>query len=85
MTGRLLPTGTCWCGCGQETAIGSFFLPGHDKIAEAAVVLEEYGGVPAFLAQHGYAPGGKNPCQVLTAWKQRTRQRIKRTRSTPSS
>src|SRR5690349_19817971 len=22
---RLIPTGTCWCGCGKETSIGSFF------------------------------------------------------------
>ena len=30
-TKRLIPTGDCWCGCGAETAIGAFFLPGHDK------------------------------------------------------
>ena len=48
-TKRLLPTGECWCGCGAETAIGSFFLPGHDKTAESAVISVEYGGVPGFL------------------------------------
>ena len=37
-TKRLLPTGECWCGCSAETAIGSFFLPGHDKSAESAVI-----------------------------------------------
>lgn len=67
MSKRLLPTGTCWCGCGAETARGSFFLPGHDKIAEAAVLLAEYGGVPEFLACHGYAPGGKNPRNALAS------------------
>ena len=40
-TKRLLPTGECWCGCGAETAIGSFFLPGHDKTAESAVISVE--------------------------------------------
>ncbi len=62
---RLLPTGECWCGCGAETAIGSFFLPGHDKVAEAAVISVVYGGVPRFLVQHGYGPGGKNPKQEM--------------------
>lgn len=54
---RLIPTGTCWCGCGIETAIGSFFARGHDKIAEAALIAAEYGGtVPRLLAAHGYNP-----------------------------
>ena len=44
---------------GAETTIGSFFLPGHDKTAESAVISLEYGGVPEFLVQHGYGPGGK--------------------------
>ncbi len=57
----LLPTGECWCGCGAETAIGSFLLPGHDKIAEASVISVEYGGVPRFLVRHGYGPGDNNP------------------------
>jgi hypothetical protein len=71
MTQRLLPTGYCWCGCGGETGLGSFFLPGHDKVAESAVILIEYGGVPAFLSKHGYAPGGKNPRQALEEWRNR--------------
>ncbi len=62
---RLLPTGECWCGCGGETSIGSFFLPGHDKAAEAAVISVEYGGAPRFLVQHGYGPEGKNPKQEM--------------------
>ncbi len=66
---RLLPTGECWCGCGAETAIGSFFLPGHDKTAESAVISVEYGGVPRFLVQHGYGPEGKNPKQEMTKWR----------------
>lgn len=58
MSERLLPTGFCWCGCGTETGIGSFFARGHDKIAEAALIAAEYGGtVPSFLAAHKYGPG----------------------------
>ena len=55
---RLPPTGECWCGCGAQTAIGSFFVQGHDKAAEAAVISVDYGGVPHFLARHGYGPEG---------------------------
>ena len=66
---RLLPTGNCWCGCGAETSIGSFFLPGHDKAAEAAVISVVYGGVPRFLVQHGYGPEGKNPKQEMARWR----------------
>ena len=62
---RLLLAGECWGGCGVETAIGSFFLPGHDKAVEAAVISVEYGGVPRFLVQHGYGPEGKNPKQEM--------------------
>ena len=67
--GRPLPTGDCWCGCGAETTIGSFFLPGHDKTAESAVISVEYGGVPEFLVQHGYGPGGKNARHELARWR----------------
>jgi len=72
---RLIPTGDCWCGCGGETERGSFFLPGHDKVAESAVLLIEYGGVPEFLAKHGYAPGGINPRKALERWRSREKGR----------
>ncbi len=68
MQQRILPTGYCWCGCGQETGQGSFFLPGHDKIAESAVILTVYGGVPEFLLQHGFGPEGRNPREALEEW-----------------
>lgn len=57
--GRLLPTGECWCGCGQGTSAAKFFVAGHDRTAEAAVVKAEYGSVAEFLVAHGYGPGGK--------------------------
>lgn len=62
---RLLPTGECWCGCGTETPVGSFFASGHDKVAESAVILNEYGSVPAFLVAHGFGPGGRNARKEL--------------------
>ena len=58
---RLIPTGDCWCGCGQEAVLGKFFRSGHDKVAEAAVIRLEYGNVPQFLVDHGFGPGGRNP------------------------
>lgn len=55
---RLIPTGNCWCGCGTQAGIGSFFARGHDKVAEAALLAAEYGGsVPQLLHRHGYGPG----------------------------
>ncbi|MCZ4120281.1 hypothetical protein [Streptomyces sp. H39-S7] len=55
---RLIPTGTCWCGCGAETGVGAFFARGHDKVAEAALLAAEYGSsVPQMLHKHGYGPG----------------------------
>ena len=74
-TKRLLPTGECWCGCGAETAIGSFFLPGHDKTAESAVISVEYGGVPGFLVHHGYGPGGKNALREVDRWRSKGKRK----------
>jgi hypothetical protein len=69
MEKRLIPTGTCWCGCGQAAALGSFFLPGHDKVAESAVIAVRYGGVAQFLEQHGFGPGGENARRALEEWR----------------
>lgn len=73
-TKRLIPTGECRCGCGAETAIGAFFLPGHDKADESAVISVEYGGVPRFLVQHGYGPGGKNAKREVAEWRAKGNQ-----------
>lgn len=57
MSERLIPTGECWCGCGRDAGIGKFFVPGHDKTAESALIALRYGGtVPHFLHAHGYGP-----------------------------
>jgi hypothetical protein len=76
MNKRLLPTGICWCGCGGETGIGSFFLQGHDKRAEAYVHAVEYGSVAGFLAAHGYGtePGQKNAKAEYERWKEQSRR-----------
>src|SRR6266508_1318649 len=64
---RIIPTGTCWCGCERETALGAFFVQGHDKIAEAAVLDLHFGGSVAQLLQdNGYHPG--NPV-IKAAWR----------------
>jgi hypothetical protein len=67
---RLIPTGICWCGCGDDAAIGSFFRVGHDKIAEAAVINTEFGGVAEFMDHYGFGPGGKNPREELRRWRE---------------
>ncbi len=66
---RLMPTGECWCGCEKEVPVGSFFAPGHDKVAESAVILTIWGGVPEFLVAHGFGPDGKNARHALEMWK----------------
>ncbi|MFH9765224.1 hypothetical protein ACH4N4_30175 [Streptomyces microflavus] len=54
---RLLPTGSCFCGCGNTTAIGSFFSRGHDKTAEAALLAVRYdSSVARLLDHHGFGP-----------------------------
>ena len=54
-TARLIPTGTCWCGCGEQASIGAFFARGHDKVAEAALLAAKYGGsVAKMLHGHGF-------------------------------
>jgi len=54
--GRLVPTGVCWCGCRLQVDLGSFFAPGHDKRAEAKLIMELFGGVPQFLVAFGRGP-----------------------------
>ena len=55
---HLTPTGTCWCGCATKVGTASFFAPGHDKVAEAALLAVEYGSsVAQLLHGHGYGPG----------------------------
>jgi hypothetical protein len=67
---RLLPTGECWCGCGEEAKVGAFFAKGHDKRAEAAVVKTVYGNVPRLLLEHGFGPGGKSADQELRRYQE---------------
>lgn len=44
----LIPTGTCWCGCGEKTSRGAFFAVGHDKRAESAIVKVVYGSAQTY-------------------------------------
>lgn len=64
---RLMPTGFCWCGCGQETKrLGSFFVSTHDRKAEAAILeIHHQGSIAQFLVDMGYGPGGKNLSEEL--------------------
>ena len=67
MSRKLIPTGNCWCGCGTSIDLGSFFAPGHDKRAEAKVIMEVFGGVPQFIAAFGYAPSSDGRVST-TSW-----------------
>lgn len=57
---RLIPNGECWCGCGEDAGIGSFFKPGHDKRAESMLLRMRYGSVAGFLDAYGFGPGRRN-------------------------
>ena len=54
---RVLPMGECWCGCGTEVSVRSFFAAGHDRRAESMLAALEYGSLADMLAAHGYGPG----------------------------
>ena len=66
---RLIPNGFCWCGCKAEAALGKFFLPGHDKFAEAAVIQMTHGSIPEFLVANGFGPDGKNLRETFQQWR----------------
>lgn len=67
---KLVPTGECWCGCGESVGRGAFFSPGHDKIAEAAVVKVVYGSVPDLLVAHDFGPSARNASEELRKYQQ---------------
>lgn len=63
------PTGSCFCGCGQVTAPGRFFVATHDRRAETAVIKAVYGSIAEFVVAHGYGPDhpeGDGPMQHHT-------------------
>lgn len=53
---RLVPTGDCFCGCGDEAAIGSWFVQGHDITAGAALRAVEGMSLPQRLVEAGFGP-----------------------------
>ena len=58
---RALPQGVCYCGCGTTIGPNKFFVPTHDRIAEAALIRAEYeGSIANMIVSHGYGPGGKS-------------------------
>jgi hypothetical protein len=69
MTDEPQPNGQCWCGCGSGTKPGAFFLPGHERAAEAAVVTLLYGGIPQFLVKHGFGPGARSAIKELAEFR----------------
>src|SRR5690349_9894488 len=85
---RVLPMGKCFCGCGETTERTAYFVPGHDKRAEAKVVKDEYGGVLELLTAHGYGAEGRDPTagiregmdtrgiKLLEAWSRERRHKV---------
>jgi hypothetical protein len=50
--GVVTPTGWCFCGCGRRVPEGRFFVPSHDRRAEADIIRERYGSIAGFVAAH---------------------------------
>jgi len=50
------PTGRCFCGCGGRVPPGRFFVPSHDRRAEAEIIRERYGSIAGFVAAHLHEP-----------------------------
>ncbi|MFF8786697.1 hypothetical protein [Streptomyces sp. NPDC015125] len=55
---RLLPTGYCFCGCGEEVGIGRWFVLGHDITSAGALRTVEEGelSLPERLDKAGFGP-----------------------------
>lgn len=68
-TELLIPTGDCWCGCGEKANPGKFWTITHDRYAEAAIIKMHWGTIANFLKDRGYGPGGKNLRQTYEQWK----------------
>ncbi|WP_217226125.1 hypothetical protein [Streptomyces anulatus] len=51
-----MPTGDCFCGCGEEAGIGSWFVRGHDITAAAALRALEGKKLPERLVSLGFGP-----------------------------
>ncbi|MDQ1245858.1 MAG: hypothetical protein QG597_225 [Actinomycetota bacterium] len=50
------PTGLCFCGCGQATKAGRYFVATHDRRAETTVIKARYGSIAEFVVAHGFGP-----------------------------
>lgn len=52
-----MPTGDCFCGCGEEAGIGRWFVLGHDIMAAGALRAVEGGlSLPQRLVEAGFGP-----------------------------
>jgi hypothetical protein len=40
-------------------------VPGHDKVAESAVIRLVYGSVPDFIDEQGFGPGKRNASKEI--------------------
>ncbi|ANP53601.1 hypothetical protein AVL59_32280 [Streptomyces griseochromogenes] len=52
-----MPTGDCFCGCGEEAEIGRWFVLGHDITAAAALRALQGMKLPQRLVTAGFGPG----------------------------
>lgn len=56
-----VPTGQCYCGCGEGVGRGAFFRIGHDKKATSILDAMLHGGsVADRVVDHGYGPGQRS-------------------------
>lgn len=65
---RAIPTGWCWCDCGQQAEIGAFFAHGHNRTAEALLrATQDTRDLPTRLAEAGFIPGQRSLTDAVLA------------------
>ena len=70
MTAIILPTGYCFCGCGDTASRGAYFIAGHDRRVDKWLNEMLHGNTVGRLINHGYGPGGKSLHDAHKQWKQ---------------
>ena len=51
-TPKVAATGWCFCGCGDPTPPGIYWVPSHDRKGETRIIREHWGTIVDFVRAH---------------------------------